>query len=426
MPRGLLFVCIFLGAAASFLGVAANSAGETRPAIVGRVVDEGGKPLAHASVLVFHAGVKKGYSTFCPSCYADCRKRVLTSADGAFEIKDLSPDLWFELLAVRNGYIAQFAEHVDPEKNRRVTISLEPRPKLSDFSGMVKGRVLDSAGSTVRDAVIESKGLILGEGSTYGLIPGLEPVAVTNSRGEFEIAYAKPTPKMLLSIEARAMAPKFVIMNTGSKRQTVVLSDGAAITGRLVSNGKPMGNVEVGLIAKEPGGFGQDLEVLGNPYEEFRVGTKDDGTFTITNVPQPVDWLVYAKMSSMQHGATEPVEVKTTRDNEYVRAPDLVVGAGFRLKGIVHLSDDRTIPQGTRITISSESAWDSQTAILAPDGTFEFNNLPAGTFNLTPSVKGYGPKSETKGNGGISIMIDRNVEDIHLTLYPRSLALSAK
>jgi len=57
----------------------------------GRVMDSTGHPLAHATVFVYHAGVKKGYSTFCPSCYSDCGKKALTNQDGLFVIEGVDP-----------------------------------------------------------------------------------------------------------------------------------------------------------------------------------------------------------------------------------------------------------------------------------------------------------------------------------------------
>ena len=57
--------------------------------------------------------MKKGYSTFCPSCYADCGKRTITDAQGKFAFKGLSPDLWFQLLVVGKGYEPTFVNKVD-------------------------------------------------------------------------------------------------------------------------------------------------------------------------------------------------------------------------------------------------------------------------------------------------------------------------
>jgi hypothetical protein len=34
--------------------------------------------------LVYEAGVKKGYSVFCPACWTDCGKHVITDAEGTF------------------------------------------------------------------------------------------------------------------------------------------------------------------------------------------------------------------------------------------------------------------------------------------------------------------------------------------------------
>ncbi len=49
---------------------------QERPALHGVVVNEAGMPAQHATVLIFHAGPKHGYSVFCPSCYSDCGKRI--------------------------------------------------------------------------------------------------------------------------------------------------------------------------------------------------------------------------------------------------------------------------------------------------------------------------------------------------------------
>ena len=74
---------------------------DDRLTLTGKVSDSSGKPVEHVTVMVYHAGVKKGYSTYCPSCYADCGKRTVTDNQGMFTFKGLSPDLWFQLLVGR-------------------------------------------------------------------------------------------------------------------------------------------------------------------------------------------------------------------------------------------------------------------------------------------------------------------------------------
>src|ERR1700690_3305420 len=124
----------------AILSFAASLFGATpRPNLAGKVFDSNGSPLAGVTVMVYHAGVKIGYSTFCPSCYIDCGKRVITDAKGAFEFKDLSPDLWFTLLAARDGYVPEITKSIDPVKVPTVSLKLAAKQPTTNFSGTVRG-----------------------------------------------------------------------------------------------------------------------------------------------------------------------------------------------------------------------------------------------------------------------------------------------
>src|ERR1700730_17290628 len=90
MARTTLAVVTLLAAGSA---VAAD-----RLTLTGTATDAAGKPVDHATVIVYSARVRQGYSTFCPTCYADCGKRTLTAADGSFTVANLSPDLFFDLL----------------------------------------------------------------------------------------------------------------------------------------------------------------------------------------------------------------------------------------------------------------------------------------------------------------------------------------
>lgn len=419
---------------AATLSAATLSAATPRPDLTGTVLDSNGNPLADVTVMVYHAGVKVGYSTFCPSCYIDCGKHAVTDAKGTFEIKDLAPDLWFTLLAARDGYVPKMTKPIDPAKNPTVSVKLAAKPPTTDFSGTVRGRVVEQDGSPVPGAIVNPEGLNLGgkelsaifpaglpvldgEHSIWGTPKGLQPIAVTNKQGEFEISYDQPTSGMLLEIEARAMAPKVLALETGPQRHSVILTDGATVAGRLIANGKPVPNALVGLMPVHPGVYSDHLKVLGDPYEETRIGTGPDGRFTIPNVPGPVDWYVYAKMDSISAlGATSPIEVKVTHDGQYLETPDLVVRPGYRVRGTVLVSDNKPIPEGMRIQVDSATVWDSQIVPLAADGHFEFVNLPPGQYTVSVSVKGYHEK--TSQDGPTPFSVDRNIEGFTTTVYP--------
>ena len=86
------------------LSIAPASLAQERATATGKVVDGAGAPVEHATVMVYEAGVKKGYSLFCPTCYVDCGKRTITDAEGKFTIAGLSPDLLFTILVLKDGF----------------------------------------------------------------------------------------------------------------------------------------------------------------------------------------------------------------------------------------------------------------------------------------------------------------------------------
>jgi hypothetical protein len=395
--------CVRLTFAALCL-TAASSAAE-RVTITGQVVTAAGQPVDHATVIVYSAGVKQGYSTYCPTCYPDCGKRTFSDAKGAFRVDGLNPDLRFRLLVVQEGYRPAFVPGIDAAAPAKAV--LQPRAPVADPARVVLGRVVDPTGRPLRDAIVEAQGVALPNGARiFGSPDGLEPLAVTNAKGDFEIAYGQPATSMVLLAEARGMAPKKLLaVPTGKDRQTIVLNDGAMVRGRVMQRGKPVSGVEMGLYSTN--------HYNGNGYEEIRVGTNEDGTFAFTNVSTGIDWYLYAKMDSISsRGAMQMVKVSTRKDLEEIDAGDLEIVPGHRVRGRVVLSDGRPVAPGMRVLLtpgcdncgrevpmdvgsriiqSRSVGWrDSQTVVLGPDGQFEFTGLSGGPYQVMAAVKGYG------------------------------------
>ncbi len=383
----------------------------------GKVTDGSGKPIEHAMVMVFHAGVKTGYSTFCPSCYADCGKRTFTDAAGTYSFTNLNPDLWFQLLIAHDGYAPVTVDKVDPASGVPAAAVLRSRSAVDDPRRMVRGRVVDPNGNPLRDVVVEPRGDTEPGGVTnYGELEGMDRLVVSNDKGEFEVNYEKPAFKILLLLESRSMAPRYVALPTGTDLQMIPLSAGAVIRGRLVKDGKGVEDAEVGLFGQVRGGFKLGLTWEGNPFGEMKIGTQKDGTFEIANVPSPEQWYLYGKMESLLgRGANEPVKCATTKNREVINVGDIQVKPGHRLRGRVLLGDGKPMPGGMRILISSDRAWDFQTANLGADGHFEFADLPTGSYTIAPAVKGY---ALPDGAFEVAISVDRDVEDWSIVLKP--------
>jgi hypothetical protein len=100
---------------------------------------------------------------------------------------------------------------------------LVPRAPVDDPTRVALGRVVNSNGRPLRDAVVFSEGVnTIMDGrpaSMYGTPEGLEPVAVTNENGEFELAHSQKTSGILVKVEARGMAPKVIAIPTAGERR---------------------------------------------------------------------------------------------------------------------------------------------------------------------------------------------------------------
>lgn len=274
---------------------------------------------------------------------------------------------------------------------------------------------MDVHGRPLRDAVIEQEGVGIrgpngGMGHSFGGARNwIDEMAVTNEKGEFEMAYSKPAAEMILQVSVRGMAPKLFTEPTGADRKTMVVSDGATVRGRLMFNGKPVANAEVGLITHE--------RRSGTMYSEVLIGTKEDGTFTITNVPAGRIWMLYPKMESLAGRGigSQAVPLETKDDGQEVDVGDIQLTAAHTLKGRVVLSDGAPIPSGMRVTVGADQAWDNQMADIGTDGSFEFHGLPTGVYGVHPSVKGY-----RAGNDGFGIeaLVNRDITNLVIRMEP--------
>src|SRR5690348_10681507 len=64
--------------------LAAEKSDSKRPDLSGTAKDQESQPVPDATVFVWTAGPKEGTGVLCPSCYADCGKKVTTDKEGHF------------------------------------------------------------------------------------------------------------------------------------------------------------------------------------------------------------------------------------------------------------------------------------------------------------------------------------------------------
>jgi beta-lactamase regulating signal transducer with metallopeptidase domain len=362
----------------------------SRPDLSGAVTAKDGSPLS-ATVFIATAAPKTGTSTFCPSCYADCRKSTTTDAAGNFKIDSLDPQLTFRILAVAPGYKPKYVSKVDPAKGPQ-KIELDPIESADATPDRsLRGRVVDPNGQPVPGAVVEVNGIQRqDEGGEFGQIDGVDPLAVTDAKGEFLVTAKDPFKTLDVKVSARAFADKnFSELPNGSQMNVLAIAEGATITGRVLADGKPVPGVSVGISGADR---------VGNHFlGHFEVGTGPDGAFALVNIPPDADFHLYGIMSTMRKLGTIPIQtIHTGKDGESTDVGALAIGPAYRLAGRVVLADGKPVPPKTRLLISREDAWDSFQITLNKDGAFDTQGIPPGALSLSVRIPAYHLSGQNK------------------------------
>lgn len=374
-----------------FASTAARPVPEDSASIVGTVVDDAGQPAKDATVLVYSAHLKKGYAVVCPTCWIDCGKRAETDAQGQFTIAGLNPNLKFRLLVLKEGFTASAKGGVDPAQGPLQPIKLTPRTASLDDSKIVHGRVTDVAGTPLAGALIEPVMAVQGQGMyTIGTIPWIDLLAATNASGEFEIVATKPVENITLKVSPRGLAPKLVTESPGPSFNSIVLTPGATIMGRLVqTTGAPIADAEVVL-------FSHEISIEQN-FDDMRVGTDKEGYFAFTNVPSTHHWGVYPTFESLQ-GRNLAAGVhfcETTAGQQVVQLGKIALRHGLTIAGKIELPGKEAIPPGMHVRITPEWTVYNRLTNIASDGTFEFKSLAPDVYSLNVGIKGYTPTADS-------------------------------
>jgi hypothetical protein len=401
--------------------------------LTGKILDTGGKPVQGARIFVYTAEARVGVNPACPGCYLDCAKSSISMDDGSFVIGKLDSSLTFRLLVVKEGFEPLFVAKVDPSKGPIRTELKSFEFKQLPSRQKLAGHIVDPEGKPVIGAEITP---VLFETEAHsGYMRGIvDPVAVSNLRGEFLLTSKSPIQSISVRIQARGMAPKiFRGLEPTETKHEMKLSRGVTVTGRIVHQGKPLAGVAVGLVQ----GRRTQEDFLG----PTQIGTDASGRFVFSNVapagegtkfPPAVAhnykpdnlYYVYGIMSNLKaFGVVAAVELKVGPDGTTTDIGDLKVTPGHRVSGRITLSDGKPVPPHTRVSVGREDAWDLQMVEVDDAGRFFVEGLPTETYHMRSVINGYQLSSENGGasplNAGIlEGRVDRDVSDLEILYEP--------
>jgi hypothetical protein len=398
------------------VGLIASAGFAGRVDLTGRVLNADEEPIADAKVMIYTAGVKEGTSPYCPSCYADCAKWASTDADGAFKIEALDNELIFRILTVKDGFMPLFTRGVDPSKGD-ISVALEPIPEERMApERTIRGRILDDMDEPIVGAEFSVKRVKTERGWT-SRSDGVDPVSITNQKGEFVISADTEDKTIWGHISARGFAPVHTDeMSTGDDPVDIQPKRGFTVRGRIMHEGKPLPDVEVGVVQ-------QDRNSI-SFHGEFNIGTRKDGTFELPNLPAGLAYVAYAKRKSIESkGASQTFKFTGAGEGKISDIGDINIVPGVVLAGKVVLSDGKPVPENTRLLISREDAWDTIIVDIAKDGSFRASDLATGPYAIELNIRDYHVSDknyslDTLNRSGLMGVITESNESLVILMEP--------
>jgi uncharacterized GH25 family protein len=295
-----------------------------------------------------------------------------TDPDGRFSFPAVRDDRLYSLLAMAPGYGAEFYRGADP-KSVPVEVRLS-RPSVPEGQ-QVWAQVVDGEGRPLPWVTVEVGGVRNDAGSSYGGSQGFPSRGATDMQGEFRLARKQPFSAVQVKLAEPGFASRNIWLDVGDARQTVTLDVGGQVRGRVMLDGRPLTNVQVGVAGVE-----RSSEVFAGHY---KATTDANGEFVFQHLPSSTSWWLYGVMDSLkQHGAIRPRQVTSGTVGSTNDVGDLEVGAGLQLVGEVRTRSDEPLPGDLRVTVGPENHWDSQTVTVGKDGKFAFTGLVPGLLSV--------------------------------------------
>ena len=259
--------------------------------------------------------------------------------DGRFCLSRLDTTLLFRLLVLPPGRLPQFVDKVEPS-DAALVVRIKDRPRL-DKRLLIRGRVIDPAGNPIVGASVEPIGRMWPGRRSFGHLPVLDPVAISDQYGNFEISTKDTSGGYFLRVTARGFASRMVQnVRVGMGRQRIKLEEGAWVAGRVLRDNEPLTGAVVGIcqLDRDAGSF------VGGQ----RLSTDSTGRFNFFNVVPDDEHVVYVETRSVTPYWIPAETLRVMGSGSRMDASVLRAQTGVALAGHVTLIDGQRLPVGHR------------------------------------------------------------------------------
>jgi len=351
-----------LGGARRDLELTLREGGE----VSGRLVDVDGAPLAdHVVRASFDIGHMIGPASL--SAMSGPTGNSVTDGEGAFRITGLGKGPFSVMALDADGDAVARVDGVGQGEDSLVLVARPP--------SAIEGVATDETGAPVASLEVQMARLASG---SMGDIRVARRRTVTGPDGSFRFDGVLPGSYELWSrteTHASIEGLRVVVDADGPANVTLEAPRAASASGVVLApDGRPVADAEVTLIAGEAAPW-QPAELSGPTVPPTR--TNDEGRFALLGLPAS-SVQIRASKRGFANGQTEPFELRPGESRSRVQ---IALQTGGTIEGICF--DEEGLTAGDRlVTAQSISLGSSFSAPTADDGTFRFEGLDPGAYQL--------------------------------------------
>nr|MBP7149744.1 carboxypeptidase regulatory-like domain-containing protein [Acidobacteriota bacterium] len=338
--------------------------------VEGRVTDPAGAPIDDVTVMLIGGDAMAA----AVAMMTGGEGQATTAADGWFRIDDRREGETVDIVFRREGYGPQRLSGIAAPTLTPLAVTLQPASSISGSVADGEGRPIAGAEVTATRALGGPRGP-----GMFMMFNFVRPVD-TDEQGKFTVDGLEPG-KISLSVNAAGWQPHAREVEVPAGEDVtgvaVVLEPGAVVEGRVVGpDGAPVSGAQVGPVAGRQGGPG--------PRLRGAVQTDGDGRYRLEELlPGP------ASIEAEKQGfgrAVRDIELRTGA-NEL----DLQFEGGPPVSGVVLDPDGAPVPNAdVRLNVAGQP-WGGPTASTAADGTFRFERVAPGEYELDAAARGFAP-----------------------------------
>jgi uncharacterized GH25 family protein len=371
---------LFLAMALAAGGLAIGARANVLPDLTGRVVLPEGRS-ARATILVLGANLKLEASF--TNRYPRLPMRAQTDAQGNFKFEAIDAAWLYYVVVVAPGCRQHSVPSFDPTSGPLVARLEAVDSSTAAADTFIRGRVVDSAGEPVPDALIRIQE-VTRDGRWYFSPADIDSFAIADEAGNFIVQGQKAFADVGGAVEAPGFATRlFEHWAAGDTVHELILTKGACFQGRLLGGGKPVENADVRLDS-----FGAEA---GSEAWRCSALTDAQGRFVFSNLPPNRKFRLYATIGSLgERGSLPILSGKVHGDGTTNDIGDLTLAPGYRIAGRIRLTDGKAVPSRSRLILarSGIGGTDSWTAV-GPDGGFSFIGVPVEKIAIYLRIPGY-------------------------------------